>query len=54
MVPEFLLLVETSIIQSAAFEAGFLEIILNFKECQNAPFLEKFLSIVKIKLIRFI
>ncbi len=30
---------EASIIWSTAFTVGFLEIILNFHKCQNAPFL---------------
>ncbi len=35
---------ELSIIQSAAFAAGFLEVILNFQTCQNAPFRTRFLG----------
>ena len=37
------LLMETSIIQSAPFSAGFLEIILAFNRCRNAPFMTSLL-----------
>ena len=43
---------ETSIIQSAAFAAGFLEVILIFKTCQNAPFRARFLDMIKLELHR--
>ena len=37
---------EQSIIKVAAFAAGFLEIILNFHKCQNAPFLVFFMGMI--------
>jgi len=37
---------------SAAFTAGFLEVVLNYKKFQNAPFLASFLGTVKIELHR--
>ena len=38
---------ELSIIQSAAFAAGFLEVILIFSTCRNAPFGTRYLGMTK-------
>jgi hypothetical protein len=35
--------------QNVLFAAGFLEIILNFKKCQNAPFRASFLGMITSK-----
>ena len=43
---------ETSTIQSAAFAAGFWEVILIFKTCQNAPFRARFWDMIKLELHR--
>jgi hypothetical protein len=43
---------ETSIIQNAAFEAGFLEILLDFLTSMNAPLLARLLGSITYKLIR--
>ena len=43
---------ETSMIQSAAFSAGFLEVNLIFKACQDAPFRALFLGMVTYEHIR--
>jgi len=39
---KLLMILELSIISNAPFTAGFLEIILQFKKCWNAPFLASF------------
>ena len=43
---------EASIIQSAAFAAGFMEVTLIFKTCQDAPFRALFLGMVTYEHIR--
>ena len=43
---------ETSIIYSAPFAAGFLKIILSFSKCQDAPFRASFSRMITYKLIR--
>ena len=43
---------ELSIIQSAPFIAGFLEVILNYNKCQYAPFSVSFLDMIKLEFHR--
>ncbi len=43
---------EPSTISNAQFSAGFLEVILIFKTCQNAPFRALFLDMIKLELHR--
>ncbi len=46
------LMFDLSTISSAAFAAGFLEVILIFKTCQNAPFRAYILGMIKSELHR--